>query len=114
MERAVRSLDDALAAVDAAIAETGPDVPVRLKSAPGAVRQLGPLVFIEIVRAAREARPDATIDAVLDCEDAPGLALNALRHGAEVVRLASPADVVAKVRAIADTTGARVEHRMNP
>jgi hypothetical protein len=85
------------------------DAPVRLISAPGVVRQMGPRAVVELIRAVRTERPAAAVDAVLDCGDAPGLALNALRHGAEAVRLDAPAPVLNKVRAIAAETGARVE-----
>ncbi|MHC8509217.1 MAG: hypothetical protein ACYYKD_07425 [Rhodospirillales bacterium] len=101
----VRSLDDVLAAVDAESA----GAPVRVISAPGAAASLGAQAFVEMIRAAREVRPDVVIDAVLDCADAPGLALNALRCGAEAVRLNAPEEVLEKVRAVAAESGARIE-----
>ena len=100
----IHSLEDALAAVNASDGFNR----VSLVSAPGAAASLGSMAFIEIVRAVREANPDREIDAVLDCADAPGLALNALRHGADAVRLDASPDVIAKVQAIADVTNARV------
>ena len=100
----IHSLEDAMAAVKA----TESSSRVCLISAPGAAASLGSMAFIEIVRAVRTANPDRQIDAVLDCADAPGLALNALRHGAEAVRLDATPDVIAKVQAIANTTQARV------
>jgi len=101
----IHSLEDALAVIDAMADDASR---VCLISAPGAVASLGSMAFVEIVRAVRAAYPTKQIDAILDCADAPGLALNALRHGAEIIRLEADPAVIAKVQAIADVSNARV------
>ena len=45
---------------------------------------------------------------MLDCGDAPGLALEALRDGAEAVRLRGAPEVLAKVADIAEQYGAQL------
>ena len=77
--------DHAQAAL-AAAAEAG--VPVVLVSAPWAAAAVGAPWFLAVVATARAAFPAVAAEAVLDCGDAPGLALAALRLGAGVVRLA--------------------------
>ncbi len=98
--------DHALAALAAAEAM---EVPVTLRSAPGASGALGAQVFQEMVAAAAACHPKACFEAVLDCADAPGDALNALRHGIESLRLKAPADVMARVCGMAAQTGATIQ-----
>ncbi len=52
-----------------------------LLSAPGAALFAGVGWWRALVEAGREACPDAAFDDMLDCADAPGQALEALRHG---------------------------------
>jgi hypothetical protein len=59
--------------------------PVTLLSAPGAASYAGCLWWQALIAAAREAYPDVATTDVLDCADAPGQAMAALRSG--VVRL---------------------------
>jgi hypothetical protein len=70
----VHGLDDAKAAM-----EVG--APVTLLSAPGAALFAGCLWWRNLVCAAREANPGANVVDVLDCADASGAALGALRSG---------------------------------
>ena len=79
----VHSLAEARTAV-AAAAELG--VPVTLASAPEAAGYLGALWFRELVRMASEERPEARVDAILDCGDQPGHVMSALRQGLKRVR----------------------------
>ncbi len=62
-----------------------------------------------MIAAARAAAPDAQCDAILDCGDAPGLALEALRHGVKALRLTGPDETVTRVADIAGQMGARIE-----
>lgn len=62
------------------------DVPVTLLSAPDAAASVGPGWFDALVAQARVAYPTVRMNAVLDCGDAPGYALSALRHGFKIVR----------------------------
>lgn len=84
-------------------------VAVELRSAPGAAASLGPLWFQEIVRAIEAEFPDLAVDAVLDCADAPGYALAALRQGLKRIRFTGSPATRGKIAAIARRSGATVE-----
>ena len=99
----VHSLEHARAAV-AAAAELR--VPVELVSAGAAAGFAGPMWFLEVVRAARADYPQVPVTAVLDCGEAPGYALAALRAGCRAIRFQSRAAVVSKIAAIAKQQGA--------
>ena len=89
-------------------------VAVELRSAPGAAASLGPLWFQEIVAAIETEFPDLTVDAVLDCADAPGYALAALRQGLGRIRFTGPVVTRDKIAAIARRCGAAVESGRPP
>jgi hypothetical protein len=72
----IHSLDDARAALAAASAL---GVPVTLASAPGAAGYAGPGWFGEVVAAAQAEHPAVAVRAVLDCGDAPGAVMAAIR-----------------------------------
>jgi hypothetical protein len=55
--------------------------PVTLLSAPGAALFAGCLWWREVVAAARAEYPDAVATDILDCADASGMAMAALRSG---------------------------------
>ena len=78
----VNGLDDAVAALRAARG-----APVTLLSAPGAALFAGCLWWREVVRQAREAVPVGDVRDVLDCADAGGLAVSALRIGQRAIVL---------------------------
>lgn len=99
----VHTLDDARRVLAAA------DAPVILDSPAGAAGWQGVGWWLALVAALRAEFPAVPFEAVLDCGDAPGLALAALRAGARAVRLEADATVLAKVAAIAGQMGARVE-----
>ena len=82
--------------------------PVELRTPPGAAGYLGPALFKAMIDEARAEFPDADMTAVLDCGDAPGTALSALRLGVEAVAVEAPAPVLQRLRAIAHRTGGRV------
>jgi len=67
--------------------------PVTLLSAPGAALYAGCLWWQALIAAARDGYPDIAMTDVLDCADAPGQAMAALRSG--VVRLVLAAEVPA-------------------
>ena len=102
----VRDLAEAEAALKAGAAI--------LESPPGAGRYWGAPYFLALVAAAQAAMPDATFEAILDCGDSPGLAVEALRQGVRAVRVAGDARVVAAVADIAAQLGARVETAPRP
>ena len=93
--------DAIIASLDDAIAALKQGGPVRLRSIPFASASLGASGFLSIVKAAREAVPGVPSEAVLDCGDAPGHALGALRLGAEAVCITAPDEVLAKLAEIA-------------
>lgn len=76
----VRSLDEARAALVAAGGE-----PCRLHSPPGAAAQHGIGWWLALTRVLGEEFPGRPFEAVLDCGDAPGLALAAIRAGVPLV-----------------------------
>jgi len=97
----VATLEDAIAA----LRQGGP---VRLCSAPFASASLGAAGFLAIITAARAAVPGVEAEAVLDCGDAPGHALGALRLGLKAVSLSAPPETLAKLADIAAQSGARI------
>ena len=102
----VHGLDHALAAARAAEAL---GAAVCLRSGPAAAGYAGAAWFAEIVRAARRAHPQISIDAVLDCGDSAGLALAAFRRSVETVLFTGTPAMREKLDAIAASTGARIE-----
>ena len=78
---------------------------VVLESPPAAAGYWGPTLFLAMLDQAGGARDDA----VLDCGDAPGHALAALRAGVKAVRLSAAPEVTAAVADIAEKLGARLE-----
>ena len=80
--------------------------PLTLHSPPNASRSLGVGYFLAMIESARRQVPAAKSLAVLDCGTAPGLALAALKAGAEGVRLACSPHVMKKVAEIATQSGA--------
>ncbi len=102
----VHGLAHALAAVEAAARLS---VPVTLVSAPDAAGYAGAAWFLAVVRRASAARPQVAVSTVLDCGDAPGLVLGALREGCRRVRFTGPAATAARLGDIAAQLGATVE-----
>lgn len=71
----------------AAAASTRLELPVALRSPPGASATLGPLVFQAMIAEARRRHPDSNIRGILDCGVDAGHALAALRAGVDAVRV---------------------------
>jgi hypothetical protein len=90
----VRSLADAIAAL-------APGLPVTLLSAPGAGVFAGTGWWRALVAAAREAHPATPCADVLDCADAPGRALEAIRAGQAVLVLDPACPAFARVATLA-------------
>ena len=100
----VHSLAQAIAALKAAARASRQVV---LVSAPGAGSYVGPGWFRELVTAAREAVPEASFSALLDCGDDRGAALAAIRSQVEGVVFTGPADVARRLADIAGQHGVR-------
>jgi len=95
----VHDVEDVRAAL-ASAADLG--VGVVLLSAPGAAAYLGASVFRKMITEARRAHPAAQATAVLDCGGDAGLALNAMRHGVDAVKVDLPGEVRGRLKDIAD------------
>ena len=87
-------------------------VDLTLVSAPGAAATLGPAVFREMIATVRAELPATTIsiDAILDCGEDPGPALQALRSGCTYICSTAPQAVFIKLSNIAEQCGGAVVH----
>ena len=108
--RAVRvhGIDDARIACEAARIA---GVPIALWSPPSGAAQMGPLWFQQMIALIGEEFPDVPVEAVLDCGDAPGHALAALRQGVPLIALTARPAIRRKIEAIATAGGARLVRR---
>lgn len=104
----VHGLEDALRAGSIAH-ELG--VAITLFSGPDAVASMGPAWFRNIVRSLEHTYPDLDVEAVLDCGDAAGYALAALRSGVKIIRYSGNTSAAKKIKDIAGTYGARLVGR---
>lgn len=96
-----------LAGAAAALAAAGP-AGVLLLSAPGAGGFAGAAWFLAMVRAAATRHPGVPHQAAIDCADAAGTALAALRDGARLIVLDGDCPAFAAVAAAAGQAGARL------
>ena len=87
---------------------------VTLTSTPGAAGFGGPLWWAELIRAACAEFADVAFDAVLDCADAPGDAMAALRCGVARLSFSGGAEVAAKLRQMAAASGAELLDALPP
>jgi hypothetical protein len=85
-----------------------PGLPVTLLSAPGAAVFAGCLWWRSLVGQARAEFPDAVLHDVLDCADAPGQAMAALRVGQRALVLDPACAAFAAVDSAAASLGAAV------
>jgi hypothetical protein len=112
--RPIIVIHSAAHACAAAAAAAALNRPVLLRSAADAAGYAGAAWFDEVIKLARTRHPAADIVASLDCGDAPGFALAALRQGVDMVRLRARPAVVAKVAAIARRAGAALDEQRGP
>jgi hypothetical protein len=102
----IHSLGDARAALEAG-ASLG--VRVTLASAPGAGAYAGPGWFKAVIEAAAAEFPAAEFSHVLDCGEAAGMVLAALRQGLPRVRFTGPAATAERLADIAAQCNAVLE-----
>jgi hypothetical protein len=102
----VHSLGHARAALEAAAAL---GTRVTLASALGAGISAGPGWFKAVVETARREFPAAEVSCVLDCGDAAGMVLAALRQGISRVRFSGSAAAAVRLADIAAQCGAVLE-----
>ena len=88
-----------------ALATLAPGLPVTLLSAPGAVLAGGCFWWREMVATARAAHEKTDASDILDCADASGMALGALRSGVSRLVLWPEAPGWDAVAAIAERQG---------
>jgi hypothetical protein len=94
--------------LDQARSALRPALPVTLLSAPGAAAFAGCLWWRSLIGQARAEFPDAVLLDVLDCADAAGQAMAALRVGQRVLVLDPACPAFAAVAAAAAGLGATV------
>ena len=102
----VHCLDDAKAAL---LVAGSLDVPVTLRSAPGAARYLGAQVIRKMIEEAASSYPKLRITTVFDSGDDPGLAMSAMRHGLKVIRTSVSGETRKNLADIARQSGARLD-----
>lgn len=90
-----------------------PGIAVALLSAVGAASLGGPAWWRGLVEAARETHPDTDFIDILDCADAPGFAMAALRLGQKHLILWDQCPAFHAVQSAAATIGA-VVHSKRP
>src|SRR5689334_22093692 len=83
-------------------------LPATLLSARGAGIYAGCLWWRGLIAAARGEYPDTPFEDILDCADAPGRALAALRAGQRQIVLSPKVTSYGAVRAAAETLGAEI------
>ena len=98
----------------AAAAAAALGVPVRLRSAPGAAVYAGAAWFEELLALVRAEFPEAGVEGSLDCADAPGYALAALRRGCRLIRFSGSRRMTARIAAVAEAGGARLDDDAGP
>lgn len=101
----IYDLEDATAAARAAVAAR---VAVTLRTAPGAASHAGVGWFRALTEAVRADVPEATpenVALVLDCADAAGRAMEAIREGVEAIRFTGAPEVAAKIAAMCVDAG---------
>lgn len=81
---------------------------VEIRSLPGAAGVIGPAWFAAMLGALRAEFPGLDLTGVLDCGDAPGHALAALRQGIRHIRFSGRGRARARLAAIADACGAEL------
>jgi len=85
-----------------------PGLPVTLLSAPGAALYAGCGWWQAVLAAARQAFPATDAENLLDCADAPGRALEALRSGLRNLVLDPTCPTFPAVERVAAVLGARI------
>ncbi len=91
-----------------ALAALAPGLPVTLLSGPGAACYAGCGWWRALVEQARARHPAIPAADILDCADAAGRALEALRYGQKTLILAPATPAFAAVAAAAEECGAAV------
>ena len=107
----IHSLDQALAAAAAAEAL---GVPLHLRSALGGGGTVGVGWFAALADLLAQQHPSLEAMLVLDCADEAGTVLGAIRRGIKRIRFTGPAEVAARLQAIAVAEGAALDDDPRP
>jgi hypothetical protein len=107
----VHSLPQALAAAEAAAAL---GKPLTLRSAAGAGGTVGVGWFASLGAILAERHPGLDLTLVLDCADEAGTAMGALRRGVKAIRITGSPETRAKLAALAESYGARLDQDERP
>ncbi|MBK18706.1 MAG: hypothetical protein CMM52_07700 [Rhodospirillaceae bacterium] len=108
----IHGIDHARAACEVAMSINRQDgFTLELWSARHGAGSLGPAWFDNIVRIIRSEYPDLNIVGVLDCGDAAGNALAALRQGVGCIYVSLKPTVTEKIKAIAGQSNGDVRTR---
>ena len=108
----IHGVEHARAACQAALTTSVKEnIKLELWSAKNGASSLGPAWFGEIINIVQKEFPDLSIVGVLDCGDAAGSALAALRQGNLCIYISERPVIVSKIRAIAKFTRAEVRTR---
>lgn len=91
-----------------ACAVVGSGLDATLISGPGAGWYAGAAWWLAVLQAAREACGVGPVADILDCADAPGAAISALRLGQRLLVLESDCPAFERVSAMAQALGAEV------
>lgn len=90
-----------------AVAALAPGLPVTLLSAPGAGVYAGAGWWRALVEAARATHPATSCADLLDCADAPGMAMAAIRAGQKLLVLDPACPAYARIATLATLLPAR-------
>jgi len=102
----VQSLPEAVGVLERARTE---GVTAILESPPRVCEVQGTAWFLALAKEASQRVPGVLVETLIDAGSAPALAVDALAQGAKTVRLAASPAVLAKLKAIAQDLGARIE-----
>jgi len=108
----VHGLEDALRAARVAVAAGRRDLVLTGPAGGGLAGGAG--WWTALLAAVRSAQPDLAVTGLLDCLDAPGAVLAALRGGAEDVVFDGDAAAAERLAAIAAAGGARLHRALPP
>ncbi len=95
-------------AIDTLIAAKEAGRPVRLECPPGMLEIQGAAWFMALVKEAKQQVPDVRVETLIDAGSMPGLALEALSQGADILRIDGGVAAASKLKAIAKAHGARL------
>lgn len=101
-------VNDLTQAIKALVAAEQAGCPVRLECPPGMLEIQGAAWFMALVKEAKQKVPAVQVETLIDAGSMPGLALEALSQGADILRIDGGVAAASKLKAIAKAQGARL------